>query len=74
MVSHLLVDMSWVDFDLGVPPSCPVVQALLPIPVRSDRIGQTVELSKTSQPNTVHEQMEIPVIYLLLTLNFLGSA
>ena len=29
-VSHLLVDLGWVDFDLGVPPSCPTAQPLLP--------------------------------------------
>ena len=25
--SHLLVDLGWVDFDLGVPPSCPAPSA-----------------------------------------------
>ena len=29
-VSHLPVDLGWVDFDLGVPPSCPAGQPLLP--------------------------------------------
>ena len=29
-VSHLLMDLGWVDFDLGVPPSCPTVRPLLP--------------------------------------------
>ena len=29
-VPHLLVDLGWVDFDLGVPPSCPLAQPLLP--------------------------------------------
>ena len=28
-LSHLLVDLGWVDFDLGVPPSCPPAQPLL---------------------------------------------
>ena len=28
-VSHLLVDLGWVDFDLGVPPSCSAAQPLL---------------------------------------------
>ena len=29
-VSLLLVCLGWVDFDLGVPPSCPAAQPLLP--------------------------------------------
>ena len=29
-VSHLLVDLGWVDFDLGVPPSCPAASAKFP--------------------------------------------
>ena len=29
-LSHLLMDLGWVDFDLGVPPSCPAAQPLLP--------------------------------------------
>ena len=29
-VSHLLVDLGWVDFDLGVHPSCPTASAKLP--------------------------------------------
>ena len=29
-VSHLLVDLGWVDFDSGVPPSCPAAEPLLP--------------------------------------------
>ena len=29
MVSHLLVDLDWVDLDLGIPPSCPAAQPLL---------------------------------------------
>ena len=29
-VFHLLRDQGWVDFDLGVPPSCPAAQLLLP--------------------------------------------
>ena len=29
-VSHLLMDLGWVDFDLGVPPSLPAAQPLLP--------------------------------------------
>ena len=29
-VSHLLMDLGLVDFDLGVPPSCPAAQPLLP--------------------------------------------
>ena len=29
-VPHLLLDLGWVDFDLGVPPSCPAAQPLLP--------------------------------------------
>ena len=29
-VSHLLVALGWVDFDLGVPPSWPAAQLLLP--------------------------------------------
>ena len=29
-VSQLFVGLGWVDFDLGVPPSCPAAQPLLP--------------------------------------------
>ena len=29
-VIRMLVDLGWVDFDLGVPPSCPTAQPLLP--------------------------------------------
>ena len=29
-VIHLLVDLGWVDFDLGVPPCCPAAQSILP--------------------------------------------
>ena len=29
-VSHMVVDLGWVDIDLGVPPSCPASQPLLP--------------------------------------------
>ena len=29
-VSHMLVDPGWFDFDLGVPPSRPAAQSLLP--------------------------------------------
>ena len=29
-VSHLLMDLGWVDFDLGVPLTCPATQPLLP--------------------------------------------
>ena len=29
-VSHLLVDLGWVDFDLGVPPTCPAASAKSP--------------------------------------------
>ena len=39
-VSHLLVDLGWVDFDLGVPPSWPAAQPLLP---NSHQARQTVE-------------------------------
>ena len=58
-VSHLLVCRCWVDFDLGVPPSCPAAQ--LPscqatsakFPERiPGRIGKTVWSTQyTSQPN-----------------------
>ena len=29
-VSHLLVDLGWIDFDLGFPPSCPAASAKIP--------------------------------------------
>ena len=51
-VSYLLVDLGWVDFDLGVSPSSPAAQTLLQ---NSHQPMQNWEdsgtLKKSSQPN-----------------------
>ena len=48
MVSHLLVHLGWVDFDLGVPPSCQAAQPLLP-----NSLQPTQNLA--DNPTQVHE-------------------
>ena len=55
-MSRRLVDLGWVDFDLGVPPSCPAAQPLLPSFLQSKQNWaerQTVEhsKSKSTQPS-----------------------
>ena len=57
-LSHLLVYLGGVDFDLNVSPSCPAVQPFLPNSHRPGRIRHTVELNffgwntqNPSQPN-----------------------
>ena len=58
-VSHLLVDLGWDDFDLGVPPSCQAAQPPLPNYHESSpgRIRQTVEnpTQPTSRWDTLYE-------------------
>ena len=47
-VSHLLVDLGWVDFYLGVPPSWPAAQPLLPNSHQPNQHNQqTAEHSKS---------------------------
>ena len=54
-VSHLLVDLGWVDFDSGVPQSCPATSAQFPsVQAESGRQWNT---QNSSHPNPVHEQM-----------------
>ena len=66
-VSHLLMDLGLVDFDLGVPPSCPATSAKFP-PTKADP-GRQWDTQNPSQPNPVHEQMGHPVVlhYLVFT-------
>ena len=44
-VSHVLVDLGWVDFDLSVLPILPSL--FCQIPISPSRVGQTVEHSKS---------------------------
>ena len=56
-VSHLLVDLGWIDFDLGVPPSCLAASAKFPLAHAEP--GRQVNTQNQSQPNPVHEQMGV---------------
>ena len=62
-VSHLLVHLSWVDFDLGVPQSCPLAQPLLQNSHQPRRNLTDSEHPKpeSTQPNPVYEKMGHPV-------------
>ena len=61
-VSHLLVDLGWVDFDLGVPLSCPAAQPLLPkFPSAQAELGRTLKI----QVNPTQSTMEHPVHLLV---------
>ena len=56
------MDLGWVDFDLGVPPSCPSAQPLLPNshqPKQNWADSGTLKIQVN--PNPVHEQMNYPV-------------
>ena len=61
-VFHLLMHLGWVDFDLGVPPSCPAAQPLLP---RSHQPRQNCADSGTLKikvnPSQGNEQLAYPV-------------
>ena len=58
-VSHLLVDLGWVDSDLGVPPSGPAAQPLLP---NSHQPRQNrADTHNSSQPNQGLQYMGRPV-------------
>ena len=61
----MVMDLGWVDFDLGVPSSCPSAQPLLP---NSHQTRQKWAGSGTnsSQPNPVHGQMNNPLCDALL--------
>ena len=50
-VSHLVIDVSSVDFDLSVPPFCPTAKPLLP---SSHHLRQSWA---DSQQNLVYDQM-----------------
>ena len=58
-VSHLLVDLGWVDFDFGLPLSCPVASAKFPS--AQAELGRQWNTQNLSQPNQVHNQMGHPV-------------
>ena len=52
----MLVDLGWVDFEVGVPPSCPAVQPLLPnSPSAKAELGGQWITQNSSQPNQVQE-------------------
>ena len=63
-VSYLLVDLGWVDFDLGVSPSSPAAQTLLqnshqPMQNRADSGTLKVEVNptpSTSRWDTLYDQ------------------
>ena len=62
-VSHLIVDLGWDDFNLGVPTSCPSAQPLLP---NSHQTGnnwtvENLKFKSTQLPNPVLEHMGHPV-------------
>ena len=66
-VIHLLVDLGWVDFDLGVPPYCPAAQLLLPNshqPKQNWSDGGTTKIKVN--PTQVLGQMNHHVAYPLL--------
>ena len=68
VVIHLLRDLGWVDFDLGVPPSCPAPQPLLS---NSKQNWVDTGTSKISQPSQVSEQMNHPVaLWKVVTFHF----
>ena len=51
-VSHLLMDLGWVDFELGVPPPLPAAQPILPKPhqpkpTRADNGTRKVQANPT---------------------------
>ena len=61
-----VVDLGWVDFDFGVPYSCPFVQPLRP---NSHKPRQNWADSRTPKikvnPSNVHQLMEHPVVRLV---------
>ena len=64
-VIHLLVDLGWIYFDLGVPLSCPAAQPLLPnfhLPKQNLADGGTTKIKvNTTQ---VSGQMNHPVMLI----------
>ena len=65
MVTHIFVDLGWVDFELGVPPSCPSAQPLLPNS-HKPRPNWADSGALTIQVNPVHKQIGHPVVFLAL--------
>ena len=66
-VSHLLIDLVWVDFDLGAPPSCPASQPLLPNshqPRQNWADSATLKIQVNQVHEQVHEQMGHPELHL----------
>ena len=60
-MSNLLMDLGWVDFDLGVPPSCPSAQPLLPNFDQPRQNCAAIEYTQnSSQPS--HEHVGHPVV------------
>ena len=57
------MDLGWVDFDLGVPPSCPPAQPLLPNFHGPKQNWADSETQNSSQTNHAHDLMGHPVGY-----------
>ena len=67
-VSHLLIviDLVWVDFDLGAPPSCPASQPLLPNshqPRQNWADSATLKIQVNQVHEQVHKQMGHPELH-----------
>ena len=66
-VTYLLVALGWVDFDLGVPPSCPpALAASAKFPSAKAESGRQWNTQNPSQQNPVHDQVEHPVQVLFI--------
>ena len=63
MVSHLLADLGWVDFDSGVSPSCPAAQPTLQN-FHQSRQNKADSGAIKIQVNPTHEQTVHPVLML----------
>ena len=65
--------LGWVDFELDIPPSCPVVQPVLPNshqPQQNEADGGTLKFQVN--PTQLHDQMGHPVFtFAFLTFCFL---
>ena len=66
-VSHVLVDLGWVEFDFCVPPSCPAASRFCQVPISPSRVGQTVEHSKSKSTKPSLRADESPCILVTLS-------
>ena len=67
-VIHLLMDLGWVDFDLGVPSSCPSAQPLLPNSYQPKQ--NWADGGTTKNPTQVLGQMNNPVLKIHFICSF----